>query len=693
MAATSVLKSPDPTAPGSQMNLPPRIISNRRYLDDRFPVLGFTILSDRPGYYEVLLATQPAQLNVTGTRTPGTSYSSRSESGLIPISQNTSVYIVPAAVLRNFVRSQPRPEKIYYTVVLYGDAAGTKGVFAQPPETLATSAPSVEISRHFGSDGFGDVLGMNPDRMRRVTPAASQAFASAQAKISAEEDRAEGEDGVSAPPPERQPPPKSRTTAADVGYGDSYSQEPRVDDGESRAQYATATGDPIYDDGYAGDPAQGSALGLMSSQQSSFRPGATEPAVLEDDTVDDDRDSYGRYRSSEGHEDRGDGSSFRAAKSSAAAQSFRDDDADDDDYHSQRGMSNAGGGSSDRLYLMQDKSELDSNPSCHVPVSTAASYGDEAEHWNEPAPSYQSLDTPAPQPAAPALPLTIEAKRDLIGKLGEYSAVRADAEYNGVYGAEHPAYRRYHLGLSFGIALFNQERGDLKKLLTAFRERDAAKFDQIFGPDTKDLFDVLRAEGPPSTDSRDGRSARLKPVGGADLWQEPWLSRFREAGCHKPFQAVQNKLAAELYLDPMLRFAGWMGLNTERALAIAMDRAAELGVGPAQEWIANAVGPFQGGPQRHAALAALGYPSIRAFQGDHPGTDTNGQWGPLTHAAAVAGLRARGNSPVPLPTLDQMLDTLVRRSAHTSSFERVRALRNDARFGDTPFQLAQENRQ
>ena len=77
MASPQVINSPDPTARISQMSLPPRIISNRRQLDDRFPVLGFTIFSDRPGYYEVLLATNAAQLNATGARTLSTSYSSR----------------------------------------------------------------------------------------------------------------------------------------------------------------------------------------------------------------------------------------------------------------------------------------------------------------------------------------------------------------------------------------------------------------------------------------------------------------------------------------------------------------------------------------------------------------------------------------------------------------------------------------
>jgi len=136
-----------------------------------------------------------------------------------------------------------------------------------------------------------------------------------------------------------------------------------------------------------------------------------------------------------------------------------------------------------------------------------------------------------------------------------------------------------------------------------------------------------------------------------------------------------------------------VGLVTERSLAVLTDRAAELGVGPAQQWVINAVGPFQTALQRHQALAALGFESIRAFQNAHPGTDTNGQWGPMTHAAAVAELRSRGNSPVPLPSVDQMLDTLVRRSARTPSFDRVRALRHDSRLSDTPFHPGQERQQ
>jgi len=687
MASTQVLKSSDPTARVSQLNLPPRIVSNRRQLDDRFPVLGFTIFTDRAGYYEVLLATNPAQLLVTGPRAPNTSYSSRQDSGLIPIPLGTSVYLAPTVVLRNFVQSRPRPEQIYYTVILYPDQSGAQGVFAQPPETLATAAPSVVVSQHFGSDGFGDVLGMNPERLRRIMPSASQSFTLSTANAKPEEDRADGEDGTSAPV---LPAPSRAAEAsyADAQYADGHQSQPEAHDYYQRP-HATAAADPGYDDGYTGEPQPGSTLGLSIAQQSSFRPGDAEPAVLEDDSVADES-SYGQYRPASGADNGNGDYSYRSATASASPQAFDvGDDEDEDDYRRGYGASGGAGGAGPRLYIAQSNSALGTAGSCHDAPVAGQAYGDESDYGSEPPPTYQLLEAPPTGSSE----LTIEAKRDLIGKIGDYGAIRADAEYNGVYGPEHPAHGRYHLGLSFGIALFNQERGDLGKLLGAFRERDAAKFSEIFGQDTEGLLRVTNASGPSSAETPDGRSSRLQQVNGAELWQEPWISRFREAGYHKPFQAVQNKLAAELFLDPMLRFADWLGLNTERGLAILMDRAAELGVAPAQQWAINAVGPFQTALQRHQALAALGYESIRAFQNAHPGTDTNGQWGPLTHGAAVAEVRAKGNSPVPLPTVEQMLDTFVRRSVRTPSFDRVRALRHDSRFSDTPFNPGQGRRQ
>ena len=452
-----------------------------------------------------------------------------------------------------------------------------------------------------------------------------------------------------------------------------------VDEDEPAEYGAAMWADPVfaaaapdYDDGY-GEPPAASGLLASLSQQTSFRPGDPEPQELHDESEDED----GRYLASRG-ESRGSSSPGGAYSAGASY-----DDDDDESYSSRPSM--GGGGNSTSSYRFASASA----------GAAGGSYGDEAEDESWHAERSQSLaavapmpvPAPMPLPAAPAAPVSIEKKRDLIGKLGEYTAIAADAEFNGVLGPDHPAYRRYHLGLSFGVVGFNQDAGHLGQLLLAMRERDAAKFMEVFGPDAEALIRVTTARGPQSSESRDGRSARVQPVGGADLWQEPWTARFREAGMHRPFQAVQNRLAAELFLDPMLLFAHHMGFNTERALAIAMDRAAQMGRDPAEQWIANSCGPLQTPQQRQQAVAALGFRDLRAYQAAHNGIETDGQWGPLTHASLFDGLRDSGHSPVPLPTLDQMLDTLVRRSAQSPWLSRVQALRNDVRFADTPMHL------
>ena len=676
MTPEVVQHSSDSVMRPPQVNRPPRIVANRRQLDDRFPVLGFNLYYDRPGFGEVILTTDRSLFNPanSGRRNPSNFYSSRQDSKLVPSQFGTAVYIAPAAVLRGYAHAVPRPTEIFYTLVVYASPDGKDPVFAQPPDSLGTSAPAVTLSPHFGSDGVHEVLGMSPDRLQRFHPATAQSWATAAAaRVSPEEDRGEGEDGTSAPP--WSPPPLARAAAYEIDDG-NYNPHP----------IAEQASDPGYDDGYTGPPPEHSDLMMAVAQQLSFRPGETEPTVLEDGETED---GYASYRAE------------RSQPSTAAALA-RDDD-DDDDGESYRSMRSSSGGGSDsgasrRIYAasstaaasFSDGYDDDAEPGSGSAPVMAAAYGDESPaEAGEPA--YQSLSFSAAAPAAPpAIPLTIEGKRDLIGKLGDYTGINADGEFNGVLGTDHPAYQRYHLGLSFGVALFNQDAGHLGHLLTSMRHRDAAQFDRIFGADAEAVLRLTNAQGPSSAESSDGRSARVQKIGNRDLWEEPWLTRFREAGGHKAFQAVQNRVAAKLFLDPMLQFAEWMGLTTERGLAILMDRAATLGVQPACQWVANCIGPFQTPPQRHEALAALKFDSIRAFQSANPGVETNGQWGPLTHAAAVGALRARGGSPVPLPTTEQMLDALVRRSAQTPWLARIVALRNDARLSDVPYQIMRE---
>jgi hypothetical protein len=222
------------------------------------------------------------------------------------------------------------------------------------------------------------------------------------------------------------------------------------------------------------------------------------------------------------------------------------------------------------------------------------------------------------------------------------------------------------------------------------KQRDEALFARIFGEHADELVAVTNAVGPPSSESPDGRSARLQPVGGADLWDEPWLGRFRAAGAETAFQSAQNELAASLFIDPVLGFAGDLGLDTDRAVAIVVDRAAQLGCDPAKQWIVAAVGPIQTEALRQQALSAAGFSDLAAFQTAR-GLAPDNLFGPDTHAALTGALRALGSAtPIQLPTVDQMLDGLVRRADADNTYwaASVKRLRTATGFADKPYARA-----
>jgi hypothetical protein len=325
----------------------------------------------------------------------------------------------------------------------------------------------------------------------------------------------------------------------------------------------------------------------------------------------------------------------------------------------------------------------------------ASAYGDEAGDYD--GPGYMALDDTAPPAAAvpSAQPLTIEDKRQIIEQIARsesgkarYGAINSDGEFKGRFGPGHPAYQRYHIGISYGIVQFTQDSGMLGRLLQLMFERDPETFRATFGPQAGELLRTTTTAGPSSREQPDGRSARVQPVGGADLWEEPWLTRFRQAAEHVSFQAAQNQLAASAFLDPILQFAAWLGLDTDRALTIVVDRAVQMGLDGARRWIIDAVGPIQTAALRQQALSALGKTDLRSFQAATLGLVADDQWGPLTHAAMVAALQQLGSgSPIPIPTRDQMLNAIVRRAADTPWAERAARLRSSPEFRDVVYQL------
>ncbi len=69
-------------------------------------------------------------------------------------------------------------------------------------------------------------------------------------------------------------------------------------------------------------------------------------------------------------------------------------------------------------------------------------------------------------------------------------------------------------GLSYGIIQLTQRSGSLYKPLGSTHATDPAKFARAFGPRAATLLGVTRRK-------------TIDPVGGARLWEEPWVSRFK----------------------------------------------------------------------------------------------------------------------------------------------------------------------
>ncbi|MFA8440290.1 hypothetical protein [Yoonia sp.] len=171
-----------------------------------------------------------------------------------------------------------------------------------------------------------------------------------------------------------------------------------------------------------------------------------------------------------------------------------------------------------------------------------------------------------------------------------------------------PAYGRAQAnigdrGLCLGIARFCQAQGSLGHYLTECHSADPDALAKFFGPaddlpraSAADLLQVTNSQTP---------ADRLAPVGGQQLWTPAWIKRFKYATQHVPFQDMQFKAAAALLLSPLLALAARFGLNTERGLAVLVDRAVLLGVDPTVQLVEGALTPGAATVQNIATLAGI----------------------------------------------------------------------------------------
>ena len=662
------------------------IIANRQQIDNRFPVLGFTVKTGGLPYYEIIVTTEkklfpPAS---AAERTSLNFFSSRQTNNQLQKTDgNDSVYIVPSSVLNTFAQANPKPSAIYYTLIAYGDETGADPRFAHPIDALAASAPSVSVDPGFTGKTLSAVLGIPLESLRRVesptlnlsnTPTSEYGGPS----IAADNDEGEAEDGYSL----LNKPGHSMSFAAgdeeamypEDGY--EFNQRREVasqSHGEHALDAYQETRNDEYQDGL--EEELGYVQGTYANmQESSFPAGSSEP----DELYDEDSP---RYSEGSAFEDWGD--SYSAPQSAELSNESRFEYAGAGTGYSTNGHYATAHSAPNYYDADEEFFQSQSN-------DFEEDYGDSFSYDRDVS---RAADT-GEDGTSIAAERRIRARKKIVEAVGKfesgstgnpYKAINADTEYSSL--TWHSAYQKYHIGLSYGIVQFTQDGGSLGTLLGMMRSRDKTVFDKTFGGAklADELIKVTTATGPSSKETTTGRSVRVQPVDGKDIWLSPWKERFEAAGDHTPFQAAQNELANSEYLDPILEFCNLLGLDTDRAIAMVYDRAVNMGVGGGKKWVIGAVGPISTKALQQQGLTALGKKDLKEFQ-KGAGLKADGDWGPMSHAAMVSALRALGSkSPIPIPTREQMMDSMVRAAAGQKWGHRVKALHESGQFSDSPF--------
>jgi hypothetical protein len=645
----------------------PEIVPSRRRVDDRFPTLGFVIRTGGRPLFEVLLATDRSLFAPANAarRTAQTFYASRQDGGLTQAQGRESVYLVPPAVLRAFAQGSPRPAAIFYAVAAY-DSPTAAPVFSPPAETLHVAAPSVELSPDFKAATL--VLGVPLEKLQTV--------------------------GGHAPAP----------GAADPDAGVELDDE---DVPVPALAWQSATEPPVLDDvdGAEDDGAEIAAAAALEAAEGfadaahaldayddAFALDAWEAAAAGEDEAGDEGDDEVAAEAGWSFADDEPGEEEDGAPASAAGEPLDYDDGFESGQSESWQADELGEGrwaaaqESDWPQGMSEPPPLESDED-EEGYATESAYdlgyddGVAAMDADSGALAYEPLDAGALDRR-----LDDETKKRILQRLGQmfessrgFSGIAADIEFRDL--RSHPAYQRWHVGLSYGFIQFTQDSGLLGRVLRRMQARKPDVFREVFGPHADELVRVTNLPGPSSSQVPGGRSARVQPIGGADLWEEPWVSRFRRAGEVVEFQAAQIEEAAASFLDPCLRVCRWLGLDSERAIAMVVDRAIQMGVGGGRRFVVEAVSPVRTPEDANRALAALGQADLRSFQAS-AGLRADGRLGTLTKAALVGALRGTRQSAFTIPTREQAMDAIVAAAAGRRWAHRPRTLRTTPQFGD-----------
>ncbi len=624
----------------------------RGTISDRFAVASFNVNVPQDRTFEVACATDPSLFHPEHghRRTPRNFYTSRDQ-GLLRGRHGQATWLVPAEQLRRFAGA-PR---MYYALATYGGPRGEHARFTISPDAL-DRVPSLALS--------SDFTGRTLDRARVGRPDDDARYGAR--------------------------PGAPMTWGGDLAF--------------ARQQAAAVYSGPKahgYDDGYdpslwqrsaATAPASHGPVGSYGGALQQTAPGAHEaygaPAVALDEHSGEAYDAIAAPYDE------------APVMDPPAAQSWSDEEDDEElssglstsapleeEYEDAPALAAAG----QRGELLQSQTYgRPASPATRAleSLSPAQVLGFETTgrdpEWRE----HDVIDEPllsiarALQDTAPAA-LTIADKLSIVTVVAlaesggaRYAAFNADSEYND---PGHPAYQRYHIGVSWGIVQFTQRSGSLGKVLRACERRNPQGFASTFGPHAAELLRVTNATG---------EEERVAPVGpDGVLWGAAWKARFDAAAAVPEFQAAQNEIAITEYMDPNLQFCAWLGLDTDRALAMVYDRCIHMGNGGGRSFVARHAGPISTEQDREAALRALGHADLRAFQRSVNGLSADGRWGPMTHAAMTHALRGLQGSPVAVPSLTQMLERLASASRGQRYERRMNTLCTTSSLHDTRYRI------
>jgi hypothetical protein len=588
----------------------------RALVSERFPVASFVVEVPPERCFELACATDPALFHPTNQpqRTAKNFWTSRF-GGLMRAPAGRATYLLPPEQLRHFAGA-PR---LYYALGTYGGVNGERPQFsiqASQPERI----PYIRIAPDFtgrsldrrrlegvavGDNRYGRKahdLVWGGDLLERAAPAHS--WRGAPGDGAADGATADGAtaDGATAVLLAPAPSVRSPVASPDLLLADEPSGCEHPD------ELATSAHSPValdVDDGQEPYGRQRSPRRTSSAPQFSApqaTPRAARPAARAPA-------AYGRRGTRYGSADE------ETSESVTAWAEHDPDFSDDDDGHATHD---------------DDAQPVLGSAGRKVARQLAASELDLAEKFRivqlvaEFESGLQTGDLDQPQRRARA-----------------YGAINANTD-----GA----------GLSWGLIQFTQSGGALGDVLHAAEQRDPEQFAVIFGADSQALL---------ATTGAATSNERMQPVAGANLWEAPWVARFRAAGAVAACQAAQNQVAIERYFDPLLAFAGRLGFDSERALAMLYDRGVQQGLGRGPAWIMAAAGPIRS--ERNdlpRALLALGHADLRAFQRSVPGLTVDGRFGAKSHAALTAALRDLGSaSPFTVSSRDEMLTMMVAAAA------------------------------